>query len=151
MACSTPSRTGVVAALSRYTARLVMRTAIYRLEGLDAKLQHVVHGEGLVREERLAVGPPDQRPVVGGLHADQLVEVLPRREDLAGRLGAVELRGVAADRLHLRFEAVRDIHDERRLHRVFPVGQRIKNLERPMGLTRPPQFGETGEVAGIAS
>ena len=64
----------------------------------------VVHGHGLVGEERLAVPGPDERAVVGVLGLDQGVEVLAGREDLAGRLGAVELARVASDGRHLPLE-----------------------------------------------
>ena len=52
---------------------------------------------GLVREERLPVAGPDQRAVVGVLGLDQRVQVLAGGKDLARRLGAVELAGIAAD------------------------------------------------------
>src|SRR2546426_315985 len=84
-------RSGVLAALSRYVTRWVMEAAIYKLDGLHAKLEHVVHFQRLGGVERLAVAAPDQRPVMRGLHVDQLVQILSGGVDLAGRLGAGEL------------------------------------------------------------
>src|SRR5438552_5121942 len=88
---------------------------------------------------------------MGRLHADQLVQVLPRGLDLARRLRSVELRGVAADRPHLRFERLRDINHEGRLHRVFAVGEGVQDFERPVGLARRPVLREAREVAGVAA
>src|SRR2546425_7021279 len=88
---------------------------------------------------------------MGRLHADQLVQVLPRGVDLARRLRSVELRGVAADRPHLRLERLGDINHEGRLHRVFAVGEGVQDFERPVGLARRPVLREAGEVAGVAA
>src|SRR2546425_404297 len=88
---------------------------------------------------------------MGRLHADQLVQVLPRGVDLARRLRSVELRGVAADRPHLRFERLGDINHEGRLHRVFAVGEGVQDFERPVGLARRPVLREAREVAGVAA
>src|SRR5882762_9055840 len=153
MASSTSDRTGVVAALSRYVMRLVMKFAIYKLDGLHAKLEHVVDFLGLGGIERLAVAPPDERSVVRRLDADQFVEVLPGGKDLAGRLRAVELRRVAANRLHLRFEYVRDIDDERRLHRIFPVRERIQELVWPMRIPTGARrvLRQPSEIAPVAT
>src|SRR5207249_1314435 len=123
---------------------------IYRLQRLHAKLQHVLHFQRLVTKERLTVRPADERAVVGRLHADQLVQILTGGIDLAGCPGPVELRGVAADRLHLHVEGGRDIHHERRLHGIFAVRERIQNLEGPVGIARAAVLGEPGQVAGVA-
>src|SRR5438128_12272567 len=88
---------------------------------------------------------------MGRLHADQLVQVLPRGVDLARRLRSVELRGVAADRPHLRLERLGDINHEGRLHRVFAVGEGVQDFERPVGLARRPVLREAGEVTGVAA
>src|SRR6266436_9637076 len=153
MASSTSGRTGVVAALSRYVTRLVMEGPIYQLDGLHAKLEHVLHFEGLRRVERLAVAPPDERTVMGRLHADQLVQVLAGGVDLAGRLGAGELRLVAANRVHLLLEHVGDVHHERRLDRVFSIRQSVEELIRPVRFAPLARciLREAGEIAGIAS
>src|SRR5438477_3475068 len=150
IASSTSGRTGVVAALSRYTRRLAMGEGIYRLQGLHAKLQDILHFQRLVAKERLAVRAANERAVVGRLHADQLVQVLPRGIDLTGRFGPVELRSVAADRLHLHVEGRRDIHHECRFHRVFAIRERIQNLKGAVGVPRPAVFGEAGQVTGVA-
>src|SRR5882724_1964552 len=99
--------------------RLVMEGAIYQLHGLDAKLQHIIDLHGLQRVERLAIESPDERAIVRGLYADQLVEVLSGGMNLSGGLGARELRRVTTNRLHLHFEHIRYVDDERRLHRVL--------------------------------
>src|SRR3981081_1531688 len=109
MASSTSGRTGVVAALSRYVMRFVMEGAIYQLDGLHAKLEHVINFLRLGGIEGLPVAPPDEGTVVRRLHADQLVQVLACRVDLAGGLRTVELGPVAADRLHLGLEDVRNV------------------------------------------
>src|SRR3989442_1540015 len=88
---------------------------------------------------------------MGRLHADQLVQVLPRGVDLARRLRSVELRGVAADRPHLRLERLGDVDHEGRLHRVFAVGEGVDDLERPVGLAGRPVLREPGEVAGVTA
>src|SRR2546422_6232928 len=88
---------------------------------------------------------------MGRLHADQLVQVLPRGVDLARRLRSVELRGVAADRPHLRLERLGDVDHEGRLHRVFAVGEGVDDLERPVGLAGRPVLREPGEVAGVSA
>src|ERR671937_2201851 len=92
MASNTSGRTGVVAALSRYVSRLVMEGAIYQLDGLNAKLQHVIDFLRFRGVERLPVASPDQRTVMRRLHANQLVEILAGRMDFAGSFCAVELR-----------------------------------------------------------
>src|SRR5207245_357207 len=101
IASRTSGRTGVVAALSRYTRRLLIGAGIYRLQGLHAKREHVLDLHRLMSEERLAIRLADQRAVMPRLHPDQLEEILARGVDLPGRLRPRELRGVAADRLHL--------------------------------------------------
>src|SRR2546426_2722286 len=88
---------------------------------------------------------------MGRLHVDQLVQVLPRGVDLARRLRSVELRGVAADRPHLRLERLGDVDHEGRLHRVFAVGEGVDDLERPVGLAGRPVLREPGEVAGVTA
>src|SRR2546425_1005824 len=88
---------------------------------------------------------------MGRLHADQLVQILSRGVDLARRRRSVELRGIAADRPHLRLERVGDVDDEGRLHRVFAVGEGVEDLERPVGLAGRPVLREAGEVAGVAA
>src|SRR6266540_1522221 len=122
------------------------------LQGLHAQLQHVVHGERFVAEKRLAVGGADQGAIVRRLDPDQLVQIQPRGVDLPCRLGAVELRRVAADGRHLGVEAVGNVHDERRLHRVFAVRERIEDLERPVrgAPPRAPILGEPGQVTRVA-
>src|SRR6266576_6249078 len=131
--------------------RLVMESAIYQLHGLDAKLQHIIDLHGLQRVERLAIPPPDERAIVRGLHTDQLIEVLSSGMNLSGGLGARELRRITADRLHLYFEYIRDIDDERRLHRVLSIGERIQHFEgavRVAALARC-VVRETGQIAGV--
>jgi len=110
----------------------------------------VVDGDGFVGEERLAVAGPDQRPVVGVLRLDQLVEVLAGREDLARGLRAVELGLVAADRLHLGGKRRADVGHERRLHRILAVSERVDDLERPVRFAGGVVFREAREVAGVA-
>src|SRR2546422_8041851 len=88
---------------------------------------------------------------MGRLRVDQLVQVLPRGVDLARRLRSVELRGVAADRPHLRLERLGDVDHEGRLHRVFAVGEGVDDLERPVGLAGRPVLREPGEVAGVSA
>src|SRR5262245_60871062 len=68
---------------------------------LDGEPHDVVHRDGFVAVEGLAVPGPDQRSVVRVLDGDQGVEILAGREDLAGARRAVELTGVAADGGHL--------------------------------------------------
>src|SRR3989442_93622 len=85
------------------------------------------------------------------MHVDQLVQVLSRGVDLACRLRTAELRGVAADRPHLRLERLGDINHEGRLHRVFAVGEGVQDFERPVGLAGRPVLREAGEVAGVAA
>src|SRR2546422_5433050 len=106
-----------------------MEGAIYKLDGLDAKLQHVLHFQGLRRVERLAVAAPDERAVMSRLDADQLVQILPGGMDLTGGFRAGELRCVTANRLHLHVKHVRDVHDKRRLHRVFAIGESVERSE----------------------
>src|SRR2546430_9976846 len=72
------------------------------------------------------------------LNADQLVEILSRGMDLPGRLGAVELRCVAADGRHLGVEGIGDVHDERRLHRILAVREGVEDFERPVRGAPPP-------------
>src|SRR5437899_9696612 len=71
---------------------------------------------------------------MGGLYADQFVEVLAGGVDLAGSLCTGELRRIAVDRRQLRIKHVRNVHDERRLHRIFAIGERIQDLERAVSL-----------------
>src|SRR5438093_10171126 len=93
------------------------------------------------------------------LNADPLVEILSRGMGLPGRLGAVELRCVAADGRHLGVEGIGDVHDKRRLHRIFAVREGVEDFERPVRGAPPapsgppgaPILGEPGEVARVAS
>src|SRR2546421_12000359 len=133
--------------------RLVMEAAIYQLDGLHAKLQHVVEFLSLGGIEGLAIPPADQRSIVRGLHADQFIQILAGGEYFARSLGAVELRRVAANRFHLLLEDVRDIYDERGFDRIFPVRERIQKLVRPVRLATLSRrvLREAGEITGIAS
>src|SRR6266566_5917889 len=153
MASNTSGRTGVVAALSRYVRRLVMEAAIYQLDGLHAKREHVVDFLRLCGIEGLAIAPADQRSVVRGLHADQLVQVLAGGKHFARSLGAVELGRVTANRLHLFLEHIRDVYDECGLDRVLSIGEGIQELVRPVRLAALSRhvLGEPGEITGVPS
>src|ERR1044072_8044018 len=87
------------------------------------------------------------------LHANQLVEVLSGGEYLALRLRPLELGRIAANRLHLRLEDVRDVDHERRLDRVFAIRQGIQNLVRTMRLAAAARgvLRESREVARVAT
>src|SRR5207237_4155374 len=130
-----------------------MEAAIYQLDGLHAKLEHVVEFLSLRGIEGLAIPPADQRSIVRGLHADQFIQILAGGEYFARSLGAVELRCVAANRFHLLLEDVRDIHDERGFDRIFPVRERIQKLVRPVRLATLSRrvLRDSGEITGVPS
>src|SRR5215813_12094055 len=73
--------------------------------------------------------------------------------DLTRGLRSGELRRIAANRLHLRLEDVRDVHHECWFHRVFAIGERIEDLGWPVRLAAGPgrELDEAGEIAGIAA
>src|SRR5512134_1403870 len=118
-------------------------------QALYAKSDDVVHRHRLLGIEGLAVAAADQRPVVAVLRLDQGIEVLSRGKDLAGGLRALELTGVTADRFQLPGELGRDVHNERGLHRVLPIRQRVQDLVGAVRLPLRWISRQAGEVAGV--
>src|SRR5437867_13277337 len=130
-----------------------MEAAIYQLDGLHAKIEHIDDFLRLRGIEGLAISPADERSVVRGLHADQLVQVLAGGKHFARSLGAVELGRVTANRLHLLLEHIRDVYDEGGLDRVLSIREGIQELVRPVRLAALSRrvLGEPGEITGVPS
>src|SRR5688572_25009933 len=99
---------------------------------LDLERHDVRDGDRLMGEERLTESGTDERSVMRVLGFHETVQVLAGRKDLPRAHGAVELARVAADGGHLSLELVSDVHDERRLDRIFAVGERVEDLVRAM-------------------
>ncbi len=87
------------------------------------------------------------------LGLDKLVERLTGREDLARGVGGIELRGVAANRLHLPQKMLLlQANDEGGLYGVLPVAECVQQLVRSVSRRLPGAVaGQAGEEAGVAS
>ncbi len=121
-----------------------------RSKGRHLERHQVVDPHGFLGEEWLAVAASDERSVVRGLVAHDVVERFAVRVDLAGLDGAVELRRVALERRDLRLEVRGDVDDEGRLLVILAVRDGVEELVRTMGRLVGFDFREPRDETGIA-